>query len=396
MKVKYPDYKNKETFKEVFNSFTQHNQKIINKFMDYCSITAGENSLCKIKAKVVQISDIFGKELDKLNLDDFRKFLALLNKSDRAIATKNDTIKTLKRFLRFQYSDWSKRFDNLKDGKTNTKNEGRNISKADLLTPDEMQIILKSIDSLKYKTILMLMQETANRPEEILKLKWKDINLDVGEVKLNSSKTGETRNIPLNESVPHLQRYKKECFVLAKNDNYTFPSPYGKDKPLTPQSLNQFLSKLEKRIEFKKHLYPYLWRHSILSRMIKTLTPKVYEMYAGHSLETGMKTYAHLNTDDLRDELKKKVYLIEELTINQKEEFGKKIKQLEEKDKQQQEKNKQHEGKINSLLKFEDKAFKISRQNSKIVKLLIKTFQTSKDSSNKELLKELKQIYAEE
>ncbi len=78
--------------------------------------------------------------------------------------------------------------------------------------------------------------------------------------------------------------------------------------------------------------------------------------------------------------------MIEELTTNQREEFGKKIKQLEEK-------NKQHEEKINSLLKFEDKAFTISRQNSKIVKLLMRTLQKSKDSSNTELLKELKQIY---
>jgi len=54
------------------------------------------------------------------------------------------------------------------------------------------------------------------------KQKVAQINLDVGEVKLNSSKTGETRNIPLNESVSHLQRYKKECFVLAKNDDYVF------------------------------------------------------------------------------------------------------------------------------------------------------------------------------
>jgi len=34
-------------------------------------------------------------------------------------------------------------------------------------------------------------------------------------------------------------------------------------------------------------------------------------MFAGHSLETGMKIYAHLDNDDLRQELNEKVYHLE-------------------------------------------------------------------------------------
>ena len=67
-------------------------------------------------------------------------------------------------------------------------------------------------------------------------------------------------------------------------------------------------------LEFQKHLYPYLWRHSVLTNMIKKLSPKVYEQFAGHSLETGMQIYAHLDTDDLKEELYSKIYQIKELT----------------------------------------------------------------------------------
>ena len=55
--------------------------------------------------------------------------------------------------------------------------------------------------------------------------------------------------------------------------------------------------------------------------MIKELSPKVYEMYAGHSLETGMRIYAHLDNDDLRKELDEKIYKIEKLTKEDKEEI---------------------------------------------------------------------------
>jgi len=82
---------------------------------------------------------------------------------------------------------------------------------------------------------------------------------------------------------------------------------------------------IEKELNFSKHLYCYLWRHSILTRMIKELSPKVYEMYSGHNLETGMKIYAHLDNDDLRQELNDKIYHIEAIT----KEDNEKIKKLE-------------------------------------------------------------------
>ncbi len=60
--------------------------------------------------------------------------------------------------------------------------------------------------------------------------------------------------------------------------------------------------------------------------MITKLSPKVYEMYSGHSLETGMKIYAHLDTTNIKNELWEKVYNIEVLTKVEKQE----IKELQE------------------------------------------------------------------
>ena len=289
---------------DILYTFSASNKRLIKEFIEYCKITAGDNSIKKIHSKIILIADTFQKELNNLSLEDVRAFLVLLNQSDKATATKNDIKKILKRFIKWNYPNWSLKFNQLSDVKLNVKQEGRRIGKIDLLSQNEMRIIVSSVDSLKYKTILLLMEETANRPEEILKLKWKDINFNSGEVKLHSAKTGETREIPLKETLSHLNRYRKECFFdIPRNEDYIFPSPNNSKEHLKTQTLNRFLFELEKKLKFKKHLYPYLWRHSILSKMIKTLSPKVYEMYSGHSLETGMKTYAHLDTSDLREEL---------------------------------------------------------------------------------------------
>jgi integrase len=171
------------------------------------------------------------------------------------------------------------------------------------------------------------MQESACRPEELLKLKWRAININSKEIKLHSSKTGKDRIIPINESFQHLERYRKECFYTPpRNEDYVFQSPYNHNNHLNMQALREFLLKIERKIKFKKHLYPYLWRHTILSRMIKTLSPKAYEMFAGHSLETGMRIYAHLDTDDLKNELWDKVYQVHEFSNQDNE----KIMQLED------------------------------------------------------------------
>lgn len=309
---------------------SRRNKVLINDFLDYCKITACDSSIMKIRGKIILIADTFEKDLDKLTMKDLEKFLILLNKSDLAIATKNDIKKTLKRFIKRNYLNWSSRFNGLMDIRLNTKQEKRDLDKSDLLTLDEMQMIISSVESIKYKTILLLMQETACRPEELLKLKWKAINNNSKEIKLHSSKTKEDRIIPINESFQHLERYKKECFYdPPRNIDYVFPNPRNSKKHLTTQSLSDFLLKTERRLKFKKHLYPYLWRHSVLSRMITKLSPKLYEMYSGHSLETGMKIYAHLDTDDLKKELWEKVYHIEEITKEDKETIRQVIKAID-------------------------------------------------------------------
>lgn len=297
-------------------------KKEADKFLDYCGISAGESSLRKIKYKLDIINRFYKGKTDKLKLEDIHKFLSWVNKSNYAKSTRNDIIKIFKRFLKWKYKDWNTRFNELKDAKLNG-NDGRQLGKEDLLTLDEMNLIVNSTDSMKYKTLLLLFQETACRPEEVLKnLRWKDVNFDKCEVKLYSNKTGKTRFIPIKNSEGHLRRYRVECFPTPpRADDLVFG--------LSSQAVSDYLGKIEKKIGFTKHLYLYLWRHSVLTKMIKKLSPKLYEQFSGHSLETGMKIYAHMDTEDLRKELNEKIYHIEELTPEEKEEVMKVKKELE-------------------------------------------------------------------
>lgn len=285
----------------------------IKDFLTYCGITATKTTLKKIKVKIVYVDKYFKGKLDKLTLKDIHGFLSHLNRKGYAKSTRNDFTKVFKRFLKWKYDDWSSRFKELKDLKS-VSNDQRQISKEDLLSQEEIQMIINATDSMKYKTLFLLLSETAGRPEEILKLKWKDINFPKKEVKLHSSKTDKIRTIPIYKTLGHLERYKEECFyVPPKAGDLIFD--------ISNQTISNNLNKVEEKLKFTRHLYPYLFRHSTLSKYIRILSPKVYEMYAGHSLETGMKIYAHLDNEDLREELDNKIHNLKELTPEEKEEI---------------------------------------------------------------------------
>lgn len=334
-------------------------QQDITDFLEYCSIHASASTLKKIRIKITTINEFYKGKVNELELKDIHSFMADLNRRKLAPATGNDYKTIFKRFLRWKYKDWFMRFDEFKDlkGKSNAQ---RKLSKDDLLTDDEIALIISHEDSMKYKTLFLLLSESAGRPEELLKLQWKNIN--GRDVKLHSSKTGKIRTITLDKSIAHLKRYKEECFLSTpKADDIIFN--------LGSQALIQRLWKIEKDLKFHKRLYPYLFRHTTLTKMIKKLSPPAYEMFAGHSLEMGNKVYAHLDNSDLKKELDEKVYHIEELDDNKKHELEIKV-----------------EKQAKELQKFKE-------QNSKILKLFAKSIQKLSDAEKPKNVKLGNQTY---
>jgi len=327
MKCSYPDY---SSFKDVYKKQTLENRKIIDSFIEYCKISAGDSSIVKIYGKIVQICDIFNKNLNEIVLEDLRKFLALLNNSGRKTETSNDIKKVLKRFLKWKFKDWNKRFNGFEDIKQKRKTTSEKLSKEDLLTPEEIEILMKNANELRYKVLIILLFETAARPEELLKLKWKDINLDEKEVKLSSSKTGEVRNVPINKSVARLFLYKQEYpFGVALAEDYLFPSPRNRKEHLTNQCVSDYLKHLGKNT-INKRVFPYLFRHTRLNSIRKKLSPDVYQKFAGHSIEVALATYSHIDNQDVREEMFEKIYNIEELRPEEREELKQMRKELAE------------------------------------------------------------------
>lgn len=329
MKRSFPDYKGKEVSKIKVSS---DDNEIIKKFIIDIEGSAGSKRTKNINRIMIQICDVSQTPLNEWTYDTLSQFLSILNKSDKANHTKNDIKKTLKRFLKFHYEDWNIKFKGLKSEAIKQKkavNKER-IGKDKLLNPTQFKLLVDACDRFLYKALFSLAYESAGRPEELLKLRWSDINFDKKEVRLVSSKTGTTRFVPINDCMIHLKNHKSNfVYPDVKKEDYIFPSPVDRDKQLTNQTASSYLKTIGKKSIQRKDLFLYLFRHTRLNFLRKKLKPDAYEMFADHSLEVGMQFYSHNDQDDLREEMYANVFKKEILSKADKSELKKLEKQIE-------------------------------------------------------------------
>ena len=325
-------------------------KKLIEDFLIFCGGTGGRTTIRKYRSVITKICDVFGGDLNKIDLKRLREFLNILNQSDLLPPTKNEIRKVLKRFLKENYDDWSSRFRGLSDIKGQKEINQDKINANTILRPEEIESLIRGVDSLKYKAMIILFYETAGRPEEIIKLQWRDINLEQGDVKLKSSKTGNLRINPIQNSIIHLKRYKQEYpFINLTAEDFVFPCPYGREKHMTVTAVSIFIRRLGNKI-LKRSIFPYLFRHSRATELQKVLPAKIYEKFLDHSIETATR-YSHLNKEDVRDAMFKNVYKVKELSKENKHKLEKRIDELENSKKFIEEESKEQKDDIEILNK---------------------------------------------
>jgi len=313
----------------------EKDQEIFNKYITDIEGSAGEKRVKKLSRELLVIYDTSEVGLNDWDYDTLSQFLKTLNNTEMAKYTKNDYKKNLKSFLRFQYDDWNIRFKGLKHPglkQVNPVNHEK-ISKETLIKPNEFELLVKGCDRPMFRVYVHLAYKSAGRPEELLKLKFKDFNFDTGELKLDSSKTGRARRIFVDEECKlDILNYKENQYAYPNpiKEDYIFVSPVKRSVPVTTPTLYSYLKTLSKKKIGRTDITPYLFRHTRLNFMRKKLSPDAYEDFSGHSLEVGMKFYSHNDADDLREELFSKVFDKVEITPEQKNELAELKKQFKD------------------------------------------------------------------
>jgi integrase/recombinase XerC len=109
--------------------------------------------------------------------------------------------------------------------------------------------------------LLEFLYGTGARISEVLSLTWKSVDFSRGWIRLKG-KGRKVRVVPLAEPLRK---------ILEKRDQstaYVFHSVRDKSKALDPRVVRRWLQKYCEDTQFRKHLHPHLFRHSIATHLL--------------------------------------------------------------------------------------------------------------------------------
>ena len=262
--------------------------------------------------------------------------MAHINQSNFKAWTKNDYKKIFKRFLKWCYKD----LDLIDGDKVKIGFRGISSKRAfnkekinvnTLIKPEELEKLLRTAKSLKWKALISFVYESAFRPCEIRQLKWKDISFDdsndVARVFTISPKTKDDRKIPVRDCIVHLKRWREEYqFQDRKENDFVFPSQYDRNKPMGDGVITEMFKRLSREAKIRP-IFPYLMRHTRIYEIQKRLPEKIAAKFAGHSIETS-EIYNHLADEDVEETMLKEIYATKELSPKKKAELEIEVEKL--------------------------------------------------------------------
>jgi integrase/recombinase XerD len=225
------------------------------------------------------------------------KDLDVLQERDTIIAStykpsyKRKTIFNLRRFFIWYWQKNNIEGNDL-GGITLPKEDWKSKSADDMLTPQDIETILKACHNARDRCLVSMLWDGSNRPVELLLLKWEDLKVDeYGYSFKTSAKTGKERHIRLTMSIPYIEAWKREYPGEPSGKNSVFVSMRrtdGQHKPWTMISV-KFMFKTLNRETGIKNFKPGTVRPSRITEDVNNQYPESYlKMKNWGTLKTAM------------------------------------------------------------------------------------------------------------
>lgn len=220
------------------------------------------------------------KQPNDVNLDDIKSFLAHLI-ADKESAPR--TINQARSALLFYYNEV------LQKGFTNIKIPKVKASLPSVLTKDEMKRLLDESSNEKSKLMLMTLYSSGLRVSELVKLKWKDLELEQKIAWVRAGKGSKDRMVILSDALV------RKLTVLDRNSEYVFP---GRDGPLNTRTVQQIVHDAAERAKIDKKVTPHTLRHSFATHLLEAGNDiRLIQELLGHSNLQTTQIYTHVSSE---------------------------------------------------------------------------------------------------
>jgi integrase len=282
-------------------SITQHNKELIEKFKNNCfSEGLSACRVTKYMHMVPKIAGILGKCFDQTEIEDIKRVVAEIEKSEYAEWTKRDYKVTIKKFYKWLEGNGEEFPKKVRWIRATMKNHNKKLPE-ELLSEDDVIRLIEAARHIETKAIIAVLWESGARIAEILGMKRKHVVLseDMAHITI-SGKTGD-RRIPLITSVPYLANWLNNhpeknpdayVWVCRESSNRRGKIGYA--------AVRKMINLTAKAASLDKKVNPHMFRHSRASCLANKLTESQLKQYFGWVQASDMASiYVHLSGRDI-------------------------------------------------------------------------------------------------
>lgn len=293
--------------------FNEKDAELVRTFTNELQATAGISisRVNKITFTLVGWRRILPKPFNQCTINDIHKGIMDLKKS-RSLTGKPFKANTISDFLKVlkQFHSWLSKNKHTKippERMKEIKAPGRDpmtTTASDLLTPDEITVMVKSCKRDADRALLLTLYEGAFRIGEVGRLKWGDLKFDEYGVIANVSfKTDKPRYIRLVMALDYLSRWRSIYPGTPEGNALVFVNRNG--DPLTHAQVSRQLERIALRAGLTKRVNPHVFRHSRITHLVREgISESVIKAVAWGSQDSRMlKTYLHLTGQDVDNEM---------------------------------------------------------------------------------------------
>ncbi|MEA3329560.1 MAG: tyrosine-type recombinase/integrase [Nanoarchaeota archaeon] len=172
----------------------------------------------------------------------------------------------------------------------------RNKKIPEILTIEEIKLLIKNTTNIKHKLIIKLLYGCGFRVSEIIGLKKENVNFKEGLVHIKFAKGRKDRFVKIPDSV----KEELEKFLELHNEKFLFFSNRG--GKLTTATIQAILKSASKKAGIKKRVYPHLLRHSFATHLLEQGTDlRIIQKLLGHSDIKTTQIYTQISQASIKN-----------------------------------------------------------------------------------------------
>ena len=180
----------------------------------------------------------------------------------------------------------------------------------EVLTPREQELLLAQ-PNRRYPTgernhlLLKLMLDTGLRLSEALNLRWSDLDLLTGELRVRRGKGAKDRVLWVGEEDLELLRRwrRRQTEILGYAPEHVFTTLKG--RRLCPRYVQQMVRRYADKAGIHKRVHPHTLRHTFATDLLRaTKNIRLVQKALGHASLSTTQIYTHIVDEELERALK--------------------------------------------------------------------------------------------